>query len=301
VLTPEEFDRLLGACGQSGEPQEWATARNRAILWVLLDTGIRVSELCELRLGDMDRTLGRLRIRGNRARERELTLSPQGRHQMLSYLDEHRCKSGSAAGGRGGEEYLFLTETYQPVTKNALTLLFDRLRKRAGITEKAISPSVLRDTCAVGYLQAGGTLEALGERLGVRDRTALKRYERAARPSSQAERGSSRRWCKAPRLEQACGKENGAARGPLRRQRAPSSGREQIRRMALGDRRWEAVEAMIREHLLKDIGWDVSSQIEREAAGVLSQENHWRGTAVFFLKGCKGNSMRNLPGRDDFS
>jgi len=189
VLTPEEFDRLLRACGPSGEngePQEWATARNRAILWVLLDTGIRVSELCELRLGDVDRELGRLLVRGNRTRERELPLSSQGLHQVLSYLDGHRCRRGLAVGGGDGEEYLFLTEIYRPFTKNALTLLFARLKTRAGLTNASISPSLLRDTFAVRYLQAGGTVEDLGTQLGLRDLATLKRYVCAARPSSEA-------------------------------------------------------------------------------------------------------------------
>jgi site-specific recombinase XerD len=188
LLDPEAFDRLLLACGpggENGEPQEWATARNRAILWVLLDTGLRVSELCELRLGDVDRASGTLHIRGQGARERQLLLSPPGRDQVRSYLEQYRCKSGSVAGGRAGEEYLFLTETYQPFTKNALTLLFARLKTRAGFTDASICPSLLRDTFAVRYLQAGGTVEDLGTQLGLRDLAILKRYVCAARPSSE--------------------------------------------------------------------------------------------------------------------
>jgi site-specific recombinase XerD len=49
------------------------------------------------------------------------------------------------------------------------SLQFDRIRKRAGISDKPVSPSVLRDTFAVRYLQAGGTLEALRDLLGLRD------------------------------------------------------------------------------------------------------------------------------------
>jgi site-specific recombinase XerD len=90
-------------------------------------------------------------------------------------------------GVRVEEVPLFLSEWYQPLTINGITLLFDRLKKRAGISEKPVSPSVLRDTCAVRYLQAGGKLEALRDQLGLADLTALKRYERLSRQLSQYE------------------------------------------------------------------------------------------------------------------
>jgi hypothetical protein len=85
------------------------------------------------------------------------------------------------------EDHLFLSEWYQPLTDNTLTLLFDRLKKRAGISEKPVSPSVLRDTFAMRYLQAGGELEALRDILGLANVAALKRYERRSRQKSGEE------------------------------------------------------------------------------------------------------------------
>ncbi len=151
LIEPEEFDRLLQACGPNGEddePQGWACARNRAILWVLLDTGIGVSELCALRLEDVDREAGKLRMGGNRFRERFLPLSAQGWHQLCLYLDQYRCQSSSATPERVGGTFLFLTETYHPFTKNALTLLFARLRQRTGLPHVAV--------CMIFRLWRGG-------------------------------------------------------------------------------------------------------------------------------------------------
>jgi hypothetical protein len=85
------------------------------------------------------------------------------------------------------EGHLFLSEWYRPLTDNTLTLLFDRLKKRAGISKKPVSPSVLRDTFAVRYLQAGGEPEALRDLLGLRDLAALKRYERLNAQKSENE------------------------------------------------------------------------------------------------------------------
>jgi site-specific recombinase XerD len=60
-------------------------ARNRSIRWVLMDTGMRVSDLCGLRLSDVNREQRSLRVQG-RGNERWLTLSPNGWFQVLSYL-----------------------------------------------------------------------------------------------------------------------------------------------------------------------------------------------------------------------
>jgi integrase len=61
TIEAEEFERLLVACtpsNESGSISDRAAARNRATLWVLYDTGIRISELCGLRLGDFDHKRG---------------------------------------------------------------------------------------------------------------------------------------------------------------------------------------------------------------------------------------------------
>jgi site-specific recombinase XerD len=58
IIEPEEFEQLLLACtppGEMGRLADRAAARNRAILWLLYDTGIRLAEFCNLRLGDFDR------------------------------------------------------------------------------------------------------------------------------------------------------------------------------------------------------------------------------------------------------
>jgi site-specific recombinase XerD len=80
-VEPEAFVRLLRACqltGTHGGLNAGMTARNRAILWLLLDTGLQVSELCRLRLADVDRAGGTVTVRGKRGRSRTLSLSADG-------------------------------------------------------------------------------------------------------------------------------------------------------------------------------------------------------------------------------
>jgi site-specific recombinase XerD len=190
VLETEEFERLLLACragGDSDPSEEWATVRNRAILWVLLDTGMRLSELRKLRLGDVDRERRALRVQDKRGTTCWLTLSTNGWYQLLSYLERHRFAGGCSEEGRSEQANLFLSEWYQPLTKNAITLLFVRLRKRAGMSDQNVTPTALRDTFAVRYLRAGGKLENLCEVLGLTDVAALKRYERLSVQGHKAE------------------------------------------------------------------------------------------------------------------
>lgn len=69
---------------------------------------------------------------------------------------------------------LFLFETGRPLTKSGMALLFGRLRKRAGITRKGVSPSLLRESFAMRYLQAGGDLCTLWELLGQKENASFK-------------------------------------------------------------------------------------------------------------------------------
>ena len=147
---------------------------------------------------------------------------------MLSYLEHHRSKKGSSEEP-AEQEPLFLSETYQPLTKNAITQVFDRLSKRAEVTEKPVSPSVLRDTFALRYLQAGGALEALRDLVGLRDLASLKRYARLSDEKSEHEPQ------KAPEEEQPS-RPQPARHTRRRRRRRASSAASRIHRQREGDR-----------------------------------------------------------------
>src|SRR5579875_802021 len=179
-IEPEEFERLLLACtppGEVGPLADRAAARNRAILWLLYDTGIRLSELCGLRLGDFDRKHGLLIVKGKGSKERRIALGNNCLRNLLYYLDRHRPDDEELAEwGSAGEDHLFLSETRLPLTKNGVTLLFARIRKRAGITDKRISPHIFRHSFAIRYLVLGNDPFSLQELLGHEDMTTVKNY-----------------------------------------------------------------------------------------------------------------------------
>jgi site-specific recombinase XerD len=180
TIEAEEFERLLVACtpsNESGPIADRAAARNRAILWVLYDTGIRISELCGLRQGDFDRKRGVLTVTGKGSKERRIALGNNCLRNLLYYLDKHRPDEEELADwSSAGEDHLFLSETRTPLTKNGVTLLFARLRKRAGITDKRISAHIFRHSFAIRYLVLGNDPFSLQELLGHEDMTTVKNY-----------------------------------------------------------------------------------------------------------------------------
>jgi site-specific recombinase XerD len=180
IIEPEEFEQLLLACtppGEVGPLVDRAAARNRAILWLLYDTGIRLGELCNLCLSDFDRKRGLLIVKGKGSKERRIALGNNCLRNLLYYLDRHRPGGEELSEwGSAGEDHLFLSETRLPLTKNGVSLLFKRIRERAGITDKRISPHIFRHSFAVHYLVLGNDPFSLQELLGHEDMTTVKNY-----------------------------------------------------------------------------------------------------------------------------
>ncbi len=73
---------------------------------------------------------------------------------------------------------LFGSQGKQPLTKNGVTMVFARFRKRAGISETTISPQILRHSFALRYLQAGGNPAGLQELLGYEGMAPVRQYLR---------------------------------------------------------------------------------------------------------------------------
>jgi site-specific recombinase XerD len=180
TITIEEFEKLLLACAppnETGPFAERAAVRNRAILWLLYDTGIRVSELTNLRLDDLDRKKGVVTVMGKGSKERRIALGQNCLRNLSYYLDKRRPDEEELADwGSAGEDHVFLSETRQPLTKNGMEMLFKRLKERAGITGKRISPHIFRHTFAMNYLIKSNDPFSLQELLGHEDLTTVLNY-----------------------------------------------------------------------------------------------------------------------------
>jgi site-specific recombinase XerD len=182
VLSPVTFDQVMRAgfsqkAKASGTKR--ITARDQAFLWVLFETGITVSEVCALRVADLDSPTGLLRVRGKGGKERQMPLGSICWSHLRSYLrlTDPTTKRGLASRKAGGDP-LFGSKGKQPLTKNGVTMVFARFRKRAGISDLAITPQILRHSFALRSLQAGGNPQGLQELMGYEGMAPVRQYLR---------------------------------------------------------------------------------------------------------------------------
>jgi site-specific recombinase XerD len=163
-LEAREIERLLGSV-ESG-PQRTA-ARDCAIIQLLLQTGIRVGELVELQLTDIDlgENPGALRIRSQGKRpERRLPLNEAVRRSLRTYLDQPRT---------GEAVHVFLSRAGKPLSIRSVQHIVASAGKAVGLE---ISGRTLRDTYAAHLWQDTGDLTLLSQRLGHRRPEAALKY-----------------------------------------------------------------------------------------------------------------------------
>ncbi|HHW11902.1 MAG TPA: tyrosine recombinase XerC [Firmicutes bacterium] len=138
--------------------------RDRAILEVLYGTGIRVSELTGLNLGDLDLERGCLRVYGKGAKERLTFLGRQGCKALADYLQKGR-PFYLAQGATPDERAVFLNKDGTRLSARSVRRLIDAYVRRAAL-EKKVSPHTLRHSFATHLLEGGADLRTVQELLG---------------------------------------------------------------------------------------------------------------------------------------
>jgi site-specific recombinase XerD len=182
VVSPATFDQAMRA----GFPHKVkahgakrTALRDQALLWVLFETGITVSEACALRVADLDQHTGSLGVRGKGGQERLMPLGSLCLSHLRSYLKqmEPTTKRGLTSRKAGGDP-LFGSKGKQPLTKNGVTMVFARFRTSAGLSDAPMSPQILRHSFALRYLQAGGNPRGLQALLGYGGMAPVRQYLR---------------------------------------------------------------------------------------------------------------------------
>jgi integrase/recombinase XerD len=187
VFSDDEVRALHEACvppanGLRPDVRRMIAARNRAILWTLLDTGMREGELCGMRFKDLDRQRGTIYIMGKGAKERKLLLGQRGYHYLTSYLDHWRGDPETS------EDRLLLTDDGSPLTESTVRQLFRRLKRLSGITDKRVSAHTCRHWYAIRFLLKGGKLFALQRHLGHESLEMVKIYAHFTDQDAEAEK-----------------------------------------------------------------------------------------------------------------
>ena len=162
VLSEEEAVRMLEAV--AGEDAR--SLRDRALLEVMYGCGLRVSELCELKLEDIVGDGELLRILGKGARERIVPIGSAAGRALAAYLEGAR---ESLARGDLRQRHVFLTRLGRPFTRQGVFKLIRARAEAVGIASERISPHVLRHCFASHMLAHGADIRAIQELLGHAD------------------------------------------------------------------------------------------------------------------------------------
>jgi site-specific recombinase XerD len=172
----QQLERTVLQATQRGERDDWL---NRTWFYLLSDAGLRLSEVCDLRLGDVDLAAQRLVVRqGKNNRDRTIPLSSTLQTALISYL---------SVRGEASTDHL-LIHRHQAVKES---LIRYRLRRYGQQAQVQVSPHRLRHTLATRLLNEGMPITSLQRLLGheklettlvyarVHDETLRRDYERA--------------------------------------------------------------------------------------------------------------------------
>lgn len=154
TLSVDEIDRLI----RSIDASTTKGLRDQAILEVLYSCGLRVSELCDLRLGDLFFGEGYIRVIGKGNKQRLVPVSGMARDRIQLYMEvrnkDHRK-----------EEILFLNNRGKKLTRVMIFTIIKQAAQRAGI-DKKISPHTFRHSFATHLLEGGANIRQVQELLG---------------------------------------------------------------------------------------------------------------------------------------
>lgn len=155
--------------------------RMRAVVMLLLDTGLRASEICGLTVDQVDVRSGKLIVMGKGDKERRVEFGPRTSQALWKWIQ--------FSGGRGGHP-LFTSKTGRRIDRDALAHRIRELGIKAGVLN--CHPHRFRHTFAVMFLRNGGNVYALQALLGHSSMDTVRRYVKLAQVDlEQAHRRAS--------------------------------------------------------------------------------------------------------------
>ncbi len=173
VMTPEEVDRLLAAPDRKTN----RGLRDAAMLELLYASGLRVSELLELRADDLHLDEGFVKITGKGGKERLIPIGESARGCLRLYLSKVRKGVESAARSR----YLFISRRERPFSRQGFWKLIKNYAFKAGIST-SVTPHTLRHSFATHMLANGADLRAVQAMLGHADISTTQIYTHLEMP-----------------------------------------------------------------------------------------------------------------------
>ena len=160
TLTPEEVARLIAQPLKNGPTPK--ALRDVALLEVLYATGMRVSEVAQVTLDDLDLEAGKLRCVGKGNKERVMPLLPEAVDVVRVYLDKGRP---ALLGHNVQERTLFLNPRGERLTRQGLWLIIKGYARELGLEDR-VTPHTLRHSFATHMLNGGAGLREVQLLLG---------------------------------------------------------------------------------------------------------------------------------------
>lgn len=158
-LTEDEVNKLLNFTCENEYDY-----RNKAMIEVLYSTGMRVSELVNLKLDDIDFHNDIIRCITKGSKERVMPLGDIAKHYLKIYLDLYRA----ILLKNNHSEYVFINNEHNKISRQGFFINLNNIKNRVGI-KKNITPHMLRHSFATHLLEHGADLRSVQELLGHED------------------------------------------------------------------------------------------------------------------------------------
>jgi integrase/recombinase XerD len=168
TLSFEEIEQLLNSIDLS-TPEG---ARNRAMLETLYSSGLRVSELVDLKLSNVYFDIGFLRVTGKGSKERLVPIGRDAAKYLRIYIEQVRCH---VPVKKTHENYVFLNRRGSALSRVMVFMIIKDLAREIGL-QKNISPHTFRHSFATHLIEGGADLRAVQEMLGHESITTTEIY-----------------------------------------------------------------------------------------------------------------------------
>lgn len=164
VISYEEIEKLL---------KNRLTIKEKAVFELLYATGLRVSELVNLTVKNVDFKTGLIRTTGKGSKDRIVPMGKKAKEALSRYMKERNLLLKAKMGSGAESDYIFLNDKSEKISRQ---WVYNFIKKQGEAINKTISPHTIRHSFATHLLENGADLRAVQELLGHRSVVTTQLY-----------------------------------------------------------------------------------------------------------------------------
>ena len=176
-LNPSQMKAIL----HSFDTKTYLGMRNYTIIRLFLDTGMRLSELSQLQLNEVNLEEGFVLVHGKGAKDRYVPIGRSTIKCLWNYIKKRAVIDVNT------NPYLFLTRRGTPLSARGIQIVFRSLKKKLHLDGRKLSPHLLRHSFALAYIENGGDPFSLQRILGHTDQSTTSKYVNMARSNVKSQ------------------------------------------------------------------------------------------------------------------